>query len=738
MQADIRGLLPNAYFPFFSRFPSLRPAQEETIPLVVSGKNVLLISPTGSGKTEAIIAPVAEAASRQKRHLTCIYICPTRALVNDIERRIKDRLERMGLKVGVRHGDRKTMQGNRLPEILITTPESLDVMLGKENFKERLAGVQTVIVDEVHQFYQTHRGYQLTLLLERLKWWTKAPLQRLLLSATVAEPEAMGQWFQGSDQPYQLVRIPGTRALDVKLTCVTAESSDAFKTGESVAKVMQGVMSQHNKVLLFANSRNECNWLAWKLGERLQVPTLLHYSSLDRTYREKVERRFQAEPRVLCVATSTLELGVDIGDVDAVVMYGAPASISSFVQRVGRGNRRQDISHIYGLCRDYHVNGAVLGAEQDTLLFLALVNSMQVAELESQPRTTLYSVLAQQLFSLTWRWGSIIPDKLVDALEAGNPHPFADKEDLSGLLDHLVEKGFYTRRTDTNEYYKTEKWEWLLRSRQLWGNIASQASDTVYDAPENVPLADIPRGQAETGRIMLLVGQPRLVTEVEGPIVQVVPLDMENPEFIAYETTGAATPLEVTTRVGALLCDITFPDLPLTMDDASTTTLRSYRQRFRDFPIDQAVPHDQTDGKHCYYTFGGTWVHVLLALALRQNGYRIQHDVLRIYANKPIGSFEILPTSPEELVELVAQNLETIQRLMALSYHFYQLPEARRLEEVCSLMDLPRIADWFAELRTRLPQPLPNGGAPSASQSEIETQTIPIESRGPHIARRSV
>lgn len=718
MSEDIRQLLPNAYYPFFGAFSSLRPAQEETVPLVASGKNVLLISPTGSGKTEAMVAPVAEAASRQRRHLTCLYICPTRALVNDIERRIKDKLERVDLKVGVRHGDRKTMQGDRLPEILITTPESLDVMLGKIGFKKRLAGVQTVIIDEVHQFYQTHRGYQLLLLLERLKGWTKAPLQRLLLSATVAQPYEMGRWFQGSDEPFNLVNIPGTRKLEVAMTCLTATNGEAFATGESMIAAIRDVVAKHNKVLVFANSRNECNWLAWKLNDQLDIPTLLHYSSLDKEYREKVERRFQKESRVICVATSTLELGVDIGDVDAVVMYGAPASISSFVQRVGRGNRRQNVAYVYGFCRDFHVNGAYLGAELDTFLLIALVNSMQIAELEAQPHTTLYSVLVQQLFSLTWRWGdSIIPDPLVHAIESSERQPFADRATIAELLDHLAKKGFYRYDPRGGEYYKTEKWEWVLRSRQLWGNIASEAKDSVYDAPKEERLSDIPRGRAESGRVMLLAGQPRLVTEVEGNIVQTVQLNTDNPEFVPYETSGAATPLEVASRAGTMLCCSPFPDLPLTMDDATIATLRSYRHRFQNFPLDQAVPYDHADGKHCYYTFGGTWAHELLEMALRREGYRVQSDVLRIFPNKPINSFEFLPSEVYELRELIADNLESTQRQMALSYHFYQLPEERRLQEVCSLMDLPRLADWFSQLRTKVPRPLPTEDRKDATPS---------------------
>lgn len=701
---EIRRQLPNAFYPFFGEFSGLRPAQEATIPLVLSGENVLLISPTGSGKTEAMVVPVAEKATQDRRRLTCLYICPTRALVNDIERRVKDKLGRMDLAVGVRHGDRKTMQGKRPPEFLITTPESLDVMLGNDRYKSDLESVNTVIIDEVHQFYQTHRGYQLLLLLERLKWWTKAPLQRLLLSATVAQPAEMARWFQGSDEPLQLVQIPGGRRLEVTLERLTAADGNAFKTGESAIRLIRRITTDHHKVLVFTNSRNECNWLAWKLDGQLHVPVLMHYSNLDQEYRQRVEQRFQKERRAVCVATSTLELGVDIGDVDAVVMYGAPASISSFVQRVGRGNRRRDSSRVYGLCRDYHIDGSYRGAEDDMLLFAALIAAMQDQELETRPPAELYSVVVQQAFSLTSRWERVIPRKIEDALEQAGPQPILSLEEVRQLLDHLAEKGFYRFQANTKEYIKAEEWERVKTSRQLWGNIAQQAYDKVVHAADDIPISDIPRGQAEIGRVFLVAGRPRMVTEVKSALVRTIDLDTSNPELIAYETIGAATPPEVARKAASLLCDESFPDLPIEWEDSLSRSLRAFRRQFRHFPLDEAIPYTRDprdESQLCYYLFGGTWAHTLAAHALRRHGYRVSFDSLRLYTNRPISDLTHLPKSAADLQQLVDENLLGFIRSMGFSYHFFQLPEERQLGEVCSLLHLPRLAEWFSRLREK-------------------------------------
>jgi ATP-dependent helicase Lhr and Lhr-like helicase len=695
-------LLPRAYGSFFGRFPQLRPAQEQVVPLIMEGRNVLLISPTGSGKTEAMVAPLAEQATARPQQLHCLYICPTRALVNDIERRINTPLQKIHLRVAVRHGDRKTLRGKTVPSFLVTTPESLDVMLGREEDRQRLQAVQAVVIDEVHQFYQTHRGYQLILLLERLRRLTKTPLQRLLLSATVARPDSMARWYQGSDTAFEIVNIHGGRRLEVTLDLLTAPDGKSFFRGDSVVKAILPIMERHNKVLMFANSRNECNWLCWRLNHALGIETLLHYSSLDKAYREEVERRFQQASRALCIATSTLELGIDIGDVDAVVMYGAPASISSFVQRVGRGNRRSDKCVVYGLCRDYHVNGNRLGADHDLLLLYALVAAMQDSEMEDRPEVRLYSVLVQQLFSLTDRYkGEMISRPLIKVLEKAQISPLDSNEDVEQLLEHLALAGYYTYRPDVKSYYATEKWQQVKRRLQLWGNIASQPQDTVIDTEVELPVSDIPQGAARPGRIILVAGQPRLVTDTSGRVVKVVSLDTEESEMIVYETPSAATPPEVAQKVASLLQVTHFPDLPVELDGSLAGLLREYRRRFSNFPLTECVPLTREDGRYCYYLFGGTWAHELMAFALRKRGYRTGSDSWRVYTNEPIESFDTLPSSIVDLEQLVSENLSAFIYKMGFSEHFDRLPEALQQREICSILNLPQLGIWFTQLRSK-------------------------------------
>lgn len=567
----------------------------------------------------------------------------------------------------------------------------------------RLLAVQVVIIDEAHQFYQTHRGYQLILLLERLKHLTKLPLQRILLSATIAQPQKMADWFQGSDSPFEIIQIPGGRAINISLDLITAADSKEFQKGQSVIDAISPILLDHKKVLLFANSRNECDWLFWKLHGRIEdhlsVDTFLHYSTLNKKYREEVERRFQKADRALCIATSTLELGIDIGDIDAVVMYGAPASISSFVQRIGRGNRKKGTCIVYGFCREYHINGIKLGAEHDLIMLCAIVNSMLESELETKPDTELFSVHVQQFFSLTNQYGHVTVDVLKRIINAAKLPSFAEDSDLANILSNLYSKGFYIFDPLHKAYYPTEKWEWLKTSLQLWGNIASKSSDTVIDSEQEIPISQVPSRKVQPGEIFLFAGEPRIVTETTGNVVKTLRLRFDDPKLITYETMGAVTPPEVVQRAQDLLHSPSFPQLPVTMDDNLYESMRSYRRCFRDFNFAYYIPFELIEGRYCYYTFAGTWANQLLVMLLRKEGLKLEADSWRLFTNMPIISFCNLPTSIAALESIVQENLPALISRIQFSYHFHQLPKDLQLHEVCSLLDTHRLNDIFTEIR---------------------------------------
>ncbi|MER3487206.1 MAG: hypothetical protein C4345_15725, partial [Chloroflexota bacterium] len=566
-----RQWLPRVYDAFFGALGRLLPSQEAAIPVVLQGRNLLLIAPTGAGKTEAVVAPLAERALDFRGQTYALYISPTRVLANDLEVRLKERLKRCGLRLAIRHGERNTIPGKEPPAFILTTPESLEVLLSTQPdyAKERLREVRAVVIDEAHQFFGTRRGLQLYCLLERLKHYTKRPLQRLCLSATVADPQAVAEFFCGSDEPLEIMAVPGKRNLDIRIDFVGAPSFNAF--GDAAADWLRDILAEHRKVLVFANTRAQCDWHCPQLSDRIKsVPVLLHYSSLHRTYRERVEKEFREHKSAVCIATSTLELGIDIGDVDAIAMWGTPNTVSSFLQRLGRGNRRTDTSIVYAVCPQYHPSGALADPDNELLTFVALTHCAQISELKTRSLPDFYSVLAQQTLALCCQWGRVAPDAFTKTV--ARVPTFVQPTVLEDILDAFTEKGVLERDGRHNLWHPTDKFHDWQALGMFWSNIGGQESAIVVAEEQPIPLAEIPRQYAlglQPGKVVVLVGKPRLVTRVEEQSVWVVDLEHETAELAKYLTPPEPVPERVAQGIREVLTmsDSQLATLPIVYDE---------------------------------------------------------------------------------------------------------------------------------------------------------------------------
>ena len=341
--------LPNTYRAFYGAFAVLRPFQHEVIPPILQGQDLILQAATGSGKTEAVLAPCLERLIASGRSEAILYVVPTRALAQDLRRRLQPIIhERLGLCLGLRTGDVKRLPAGHA-DVLLTTPESLDVMLGSPNRDIRafLQRVSVLIIDEVHQFIQGYRGRHLAYLLQRLERRRRGRLQKLALSATLAEPEVIRAGL-GLRPDTVFVSSPVQRQLQPHLVHLQREDEELVGFIDDLVRRFG-----HRKLLLFANSRSRCDRLFALLRQHgyLQQATYLHYSNLKPRQRQEVERQFQRRAQALCIATSTLELGIDVGDVDAVVLYEPLESVTTFVQRLGRANRQAQTTTFWGICR---------------------------------------------------------------------------------------------------------------------------------------------------------------------------------------------------------------------------------------------------------------------------------------------------------------------------------------------------------------------------------------------------
>ncbi|MEU5308927.1 DEAD/DEAH box helicase [Streptomyces sp. NPDC021562] len=328
-------------------WPDLRPLQKAAVHPVMDGVDALLLAPTAGGKTEAVTFPLlSRMAGAKWTGTSVLYVCPIKALLNNLLPRLESYTSWLGRSAALWHGDVSQTRRKRIlwerPDILLTTPESLESMLVSANVDHRafFSGLRTVVVDEVHAFAGDDRGWHLLAVLERLERVAGHPVQRIGLSATVGNPPQLLAWLQGSSaakRPSEVVAVSGPEPTaaapppgDIQL--------DYVGSLENAATVIAS-LHRGEKRLVFCESRRHVE----KLGERLRakgVTTFLSHASLAAEERRRAEEAFSEARDCVIVSTSTLELGIDVGDLDRVIQIDAPPTVASFLQRLGRTGRR--------------------------------------------------------------------------------------------------------------------------------------------------------------------------------------------------------------------------------------------------------------------------------------------------------------------------------------------------------------------------------------------------------------
>jgi len=385
--------------------------QRLAIPPILDGKNALLIAPTGTGKTLAAVLPVFDlfvaARSRDEtRGISILYVTPLRALNRDILRRLSDMGAELGIKVQVRHGDTATatrvLQARSPPDMLITTPETLQAILPGKRMRQHLGNVRWVVVDEIHELAMDKRGVQLALGLERLRNLTNRDFQRIGLSATVGDENRIAKFLAGSERDAVIVKSKEGRGFEVTVDYVSPTSTDRERSEKfSVppssigrARRIAQLIDEKNSVLVFTNTREH----AEAVGSQLRAldsraPVRVHHGSLSKEIREEVERDFHSGNVKAVVCTSSLELGIDVGSVDFIIQYMSPRQAARLIQRIGRSEHR-----LRGVAK-----GLIVGASVDDILESAVI--AQNAKNEKLEPMFIHEnaldVLAHQIAGLT-------------------------------------------------------------------------------------------------------------------------------------------------------------------------------------------------------------------------------------------------------------------------------------------------------------------------------------------------
>jgi ATP-dependent Lhr-like helicase len=541
--------------------------QLKAIPEILAGKNVLLISPTASGKTEAALLPVLSkyiSDRGQDRGIKILYITPLRALNRDMLERFEWWGKRLDLRIAVRHGDTETkersFQAKNPPDLLIITPETLQAILTGRIMKRHLQAVRFLIIDEVHELAEDKRGSQLALAIERLRWAAMHDFQVIGLSATIGTPHKVAQFLVGTDREVMIVHVPVGREVRIEVVCPKPSPTDAalasrLYTHPDVAarlRLMRGLIESHRSVILFTNTRSIAEILASRMKVwDIDFPVSIHHGSLAKPSRISAERGLKDGQLRGLVATSSLELGIDVGSVDFVIQYMSPRQVTRLIQRVGRsGHRIGRIAH-----------GLIVALDSDDTLEAMVIARRALAE-NLEPVSIPYKpldVLAHQVVGLLIQKGRWYVNEVMEIIRKAYPYAELTEQDLIGVLNYMHSRfprlAWYSPQDNV-----------ILKPRRIkalftyyFGKLSMIPDEKQYliideDKDEAVGVLDeaFVAEYGEPGRKFIVRGSPWRMTSIRGDKIYVKSIRDPTGSIPSWVGEEIPVPFEIGQEVGTI------------------------------------------------------------------------------------------------------------------------------------------------------------------------------------------
>lgn len=548
-------------------FSSPTEPQEKTIPKILEGKNVLLISPTATGKTEAAVLPVLHmliTTPERPPGIKILYITPLRALNRDLLERLQWWCNNLDVRLAARHGDTETIERTRQarspPDMLITTPETLQAILPGWIMRQHLQQVRWVIVDEVHEMADSKRGSQMALALERLRWTTGKEFQMIGLSATIGSPEKVAQFLVGNMRPVEIVKVPVARQMRLKILFPQPKTEDAelastlFTHPEVAARlrVIRRYIEKQKSVLLFTNTRAISEVLAsrFKVWD-VNFPVSIHHGSLAKPSRIAAEKGLKEGALKGLVATSSLELGIDVGRIDLVIQYMSPRQVTRLIQRVGRSGHR--IGRI--------ANGIIITMDSDDTLEAMVIARMAYREhlepvdIPHKP----YDALAHQMIGLLMKKKRWYFYEIYDIFK--NAYPYADLtiEDIKKVFTYMHSRfprlawvsfedqlAIKPRRTKALYEYYFENLSMIPDEKQYL--VVDESSDAAVGVLDEAFTAEY----GKPGIKFIIRGSPWKITNVYGDKIYVKSVDDPTGAIPSWIGEEIPVPFEVAQEVASI------------------------------------------------------------------------------------------------------------------------------------------------------------------------------------------
>ena len=532
--------------------------QAKALPVILSGSHTLVIAPTGTGKTESAMLPAFDMLLKMRPEdrsgVSVLYVTPLRALNRDMLKRMKWWSQRLGISIAVRHGDtsqhERRRQALQPPDVLITTPETVQAMLMGVRIKHNLRSVALVVVDEVHELASSKRGTQLAVALERLARFSE--FRRIGLSATVGSPEEVAQFLAGAGRDVRIVDVSVAKALDFHVTCPEATGDDRalarkLLTDPDIAaqvRTMIGLIKQNRSTLMFVNTRQSAEAIGARF-KKLDEPIAVHHGSLSKEARIEAEDAFKEGWVPALVCTSSMELGIDIGAIDHVVQYMSPREVSRLLQRVGRAGHRvgetstgtivaineDDAAEAWAICRR-----AAGGQIEPVGLF-----------------ERSYDVLANQVCAMALEYGDISANNVFETVRRAYPFKDLTRAEFDAVLRQLVEErliflseqGLIGRKAKTRTY--------MYENLSM---IPDEKRYDVYDVISGRMIGTLDEAFvinfAELGAIFITKGDMWRIVEITDDRVRVEPIENPQGEVPSWTGEEIPVPFEVALEVGAI------------------------------------------------------------------------------------------------------------------------------------------------------------------------------------------
>ena len=464
------------------------PIQELSIPEIITGKDRLLIAPTGSGKTLSAVLPIIHRCLEENwEPLAVLYITPLRALNRDIDRRLSEIAESVGLKVGIRHGDttqsERSRQTRKPPHILVTTPETFQLMFTGKNLRELLKTVRAVIIDEVHDLAASERGWQLSIGLSRLEALSDRKVQRIGLSATVGNPDEVSEWLSSTDG--KPIIATGQRTTELIVDTSLPEAEDEVggielslpPRAHATFREMVKIIRHSPPCLLFVNSRNDAETIANRLQKMApDVKIGVHHGSLATQTRIEMEEQLRTGELSGLVCTSSLELGIDVGKISRIIQIKSPRSVDRMLQRVGRADHRLGgigVGNILAWDCD-EISESVVIAER------AMKQEIEPVEWRKSPK----AVVANQLVMMAHSFGAFPIDEATDILSKTSQFKEWTREKTESILTVLAD-GWILRFIS-----KPEELPWYRWPKAVYE--LARAESKQLTLPDERPLFSVP------------------------------------------------------------------------------------------------------------------------------------------------------------------------------------------------------------------------------------------------------